>query len=410
MDTAWTSSNPGLLDVAVDTAVMTGESVGSNRMRAAAATNETASVLLAPPLDLSGADELRFWIRSSRAADGTNARPFYLEFAYTDANDAVTDVHRWFVPVSRQGVWEQRRIGIENDRRSQVDSLEFRCLDDLSFACHVDELLAVREEVIADVERELAERLATLEIAVATDVPVAVATSSPATAVTVQLNLAFATGNRIVIRGGSSGDQEHSVASVTHNPGLGRTTLDFTAGETIVGNVPTTATVSLLVPSFFQAPPTSTATSVTPTVVATHLDAREDSERTPYYLQRDSFRLRNGRTVCSARPAARAYALDYQLTVVAPNREQQRVIHEQLLGRFSADVALRVNGSPYPVWILPPPPLDSRGPGELAPVYLRVGTRQEVSPRVEQTWVRRLEIESAHADARTDTEELVVDL
>jgi hypothetical protein len=43
-------------------------------------------------------------------------------------------------------------------------------------------------------------------------------------------------------------------------------------------------------------------------------------------------------------------------------------------------------------------------------VYLRVGTRQEVSPRVEQTWVRRLEIESAHADARTDTEELVVDL
>jgi hypothetical protein len=228
--------------------------------------------------------------------------------------------------------------------------------------------------------------------------------------VTVSLNRGFQGGNRIVIRGGSTGAQEHTVAAVAHNDALGRTRLDFTPGDTIAGNVPTTGTVSLLVPGFVQSPPASTATTLTPTVVITHLDAREDLERTPYHLQRDSFRLKNGRTVCSTRPAPRAFALDYQLTVVAPNRQQQRAIHEALLGQFSFTLPLRVNGSPCPVWILAPPLLDDRAPGELAPMYLRVGTRREVAPRVEGTWVQRIEIESAPVEARADVEELVVDL
>lgn len=410
MDTAWTPSNPIPLDVAVDNDVTADESAGSNRFRALAAMNESATFTPATPLDLSDADELRFWIRSNRAAHGTETRPFYLEFAYTDAGDTATDVHRWFVPINRQGSWEHRRIGIEGERRSQVNALEFRCLADLSFTCNVDELLAVRDEILADVERALERRLGTIRVPGVEEVPVAVAAASPGTSVIVQLNLSFRSGNRIVISGGSTGDQEHTVGTVTHDTGLGRTRLDFVAGETIAGNVPTTAIVSLLVPAFFQAPPAATATALTPTVIVTHLDAREDLERTPYYLQRDSFRLRNGRTVCSARPAARAYALDYQLTVVAPDREQQRAIHAQLLERFSVTRPLRVNGVPCPMWVLAPPLLDDRAPGEPAPMYLRIGTRLEVAPRAEQTWVRRLEIESAPADARADTEELVVDL
>ena len=177
MDTAWTSSNLALLDVAVDTAVTIGESTGSNRFRANGAANQTVVFTPAVPLDLSTVDELRFWIRSSRAADGSDERPFYLEFAYTDAGDTPTDVHRWFMAINRQGAWEQRRIGIENDRRSQVSSLEFRCLSDAPFSCNVDEILAVRDELVSDVERALERRIADLSVPGVVAVPVAVAAS-----------------------------------------------------------------------------------------------------------------------------------------------------------------------------------------------------------------------------------------
>ena len=43
-------------------------------------------------------------------------------------------------------------------------------------------------------------------------------------------------------------------------------------------------------------------------------------------------------------------------------------------------------------------------------MFLSVGTRMEVAPRVEQTWVRRVGIDAAQFDARTDVEEVVVDL
>jgi hypothetical protein len=410
MDVAWTSSNLALLDVAADVGVHTPESPASNRLQTTGALNETASVAPPATLDLSGADELRFWIRSNRAARGTTDQPFYLEFAYTDANDTAADNHRWFVPVNRAGAWELRRIGIENERRTQVDGLEFRCISNAGFTCHIDDLLAVRGELLADAENALLRRVAGMTLPGVTDIALAAVASSPATSVEVNLNRGFTSGNRIVIRGGSLGDQEHNVASATHNTATGRTTLTFAPGETVVGTVPTTGTVSVLVPAFVQAPPALVATPLTPTILVTQLDAREDAQRTPFHLQRDSFRIRNGRTVCSVRPAAQAYSIDYQLTVVAPDRPQQQTIQEQLLLRFNTASPLRINGVSCPVWILAPPALIDRDAGQLAPTYVRVGSSRETAPRGEQTWVQRLRIDAAPVEVPADAEELVVDL
>src|SRR5262249_37301157 len=110
-------------------------------------------------LNLSSFEELRFWIRGDRPADGSAARPFYLEFSYFDTNDAPGEEHRWFVPLNQPGLWEQRRIGIHADRRSAITRLRFRCLTDSLFRCHVDELLAVHEEMLPDLEQALVRQL-----------------------------------------------------------------------------------------------------------------------------------------------------------------------------------------------------------------------------------------------------------
>jgi hypothetical protein len=145
-------------------------------------------------------------------------------------------------------------------------------------------------------------------------------------------------------------------------------------------------------------------------LVLTPLDAREDLDRTGYVTQRDSFRLRGALTVCSVRPAARAYGVDYQIVARARTRTQQMFIQTALLQRLSIDVALRINGVPSPVAILPPPPVEDREVGLLAPIYLRIGTRMETAPRVEQPWVRRAEARSAPKDAPLDQEGIVIQL
>lgn len=412
MDTAWTSSDPVVLQVAVDHQTFFGEGMASNRLVASdSALNAFAEFVPSDPLDLSDFEELRFWIRANRRADGSTTKPFYLEFSYTDASDAPDEEHRWFVPINRVGNWEQRRIGVQDDRRSAITRFRFRCLTNLPFTCHVDELLVVREEMLADLEQALVIRLdGQVALPGLTNVALSQTANPGDTQIVFPLTPGFNAGNRILVLGGSLGDEIHNVTSVDHNSAAGTTTLHFDATDQVVGTLTAgTATVSVVVPVIVETPPSPTP-EPTPAIIVTHLDAREDPERTAYITQRDSFRPRDALTVCSVRPAARAYLVDYQITVVAPERAQQLFVHTLLLQRLSMDVGLRINGVPSPVWILPPPALDKRQLGLLAPVYARIGTRMETASRREQTWVRWAEIEAARIDAPLDRERIVLEL
>ena len=160
MDTAWTSSNPSVLQAVVDNQTFFGEGMASNRLMAQpGALNAFAEFIPSAPLNLSNFEELRFWMRANRKADGSRSKPFYLEFSYTDANDTPGEEHRWFVPINRVAVWEQRHIGVQDDRRSAITRFRLRCLTDLPFTCFIDELLAVQEEMLSDLEQALITQL-----------------------------------------------------------------------------------------------------------------------------------------------------------------------------------------------------------------------------------------------------------
>jgi hypothetical protein len=74
-------------------------------------------------------------------------------------------------------------------------------------------------------------------------------------------------------------------------------------------------------------------------------------------------------------------------------------------------VPLRVNGARWPVWILPVLPLLNREFGTLAPsIYLRVGGRIEIAPRVEGLWVQRVHVGAGRPDTPADTEAIVIRL
>jgi len=414
MDTAWTSSDSTVLQVTVDKQTFFVEGMASNHIVASPdALNAFAEFVPSNPLDLTQFDELRFWISGDRQADASTTSPFYLEFSYIDAGDTAGEEHRWFVPVNQVNTWEQRRIGIQNDRRSAIVRFRFTCLTSLPFDCYVAELLAVFEEMLFDLEQAL---ITLLENQVAlphlTNIALSQTANPGDTQIVVPLNQDFNVGNRLLIQGGSSGSEAHDVVTVTPTTVAGTTTLAFGPNDKVVGTLTAgTATVSVIVPVIVEAPPQQMQ-APNPAMVLTLRDIREDLERTVYFTQRDSFRSRGILTVCSIRPAARAYLIDYQVTVIAPTRRQQAFIQTLLPQRLSMDVGLRVNGITSPVSFLPPPEptLDERRLGLLSPIYIRIGTHLETAPRQELPGVQQTIIETAPLDAPLDQEGIVLKL
>lgn len=396
MGTAWASNSPTLLQVSVDTETFS-EGPASNRLAVGAgAQNASVEYVPAAPLNLSEFEELRFWVKCSQASEGSPERPFVLEFSYLDAQDAANEEHRWFVPVNQAGHWEQRRIGIQNDRRGLIQRFRFRVLTNQPFVCYLDELLAVREEMVADLEKALLNHLDNqVSLPGLTNIPLTQTVNPNNSQVNVALNQDFAVANRVRIKGGTAGDEIHSVTSISHNASTNRTTIDFGSSDKIIGTLNAgVANLSVIVPLIFESPPAPLVAS-NPAIIATAIEAREDLTRTYNITQRDSFRPRGTSAVCSVRPAARAYVLDYQFTVLAPKRAQQILIQTMLAQRLSFDIPLRINGFPSPVWILAPPPLLARELGLLTPLYVRIGTRMETALREEVAWVRQLEIDAA---------------
>jgi hypothetical protein len=410
MDTAWVSSAPATLQASVDNLTLV-EGTASTRVTSQGGTlNAFIQFAPAAPLDLRAFEELRFWVRSNRAAHGSTNEPFYLEFSYVDNGDAAGETHRWLVPINQSERWEQRRIGIENERRAAIISFRLTCLSDVAFVCHLDDLLAVHEEMMADLEQALVSRLDNqVSLPGVTNILLDQPAAINDTQIVLPLSRGFATNNRIIVRGGAAGDEVHIVTGVAHNMVAGTTTLSFGVGDEVRGALNAgVASASILVPAAVSPP--SPAPDTTPAILMTLTEAREDYERTGFGIQRDSFRSRGTLTVCSVRPCARAYGLTYSVRAIAPQRTQILAVQSLLFQQLSSDIPLRINGYPSPVWILPPPAGTVASAETPIPLLVRIGTRMEVSARQERPWVQRADVQAGRIDAPLDQEGIVIQL
>ncbi len=148
------------LSLAIDTTQFPPAAVTSARVTgSASALNHTLRRSFAA-VDLTHLNELRLWIRGDRPADGTPGRPFVLEMRLASAavplNDAANTWQR-YLPISQAGVWEPVRVSIADlpaAIRSDMTVMQLRCAF-APFACNIDEILAVRDDMVTDVDQAL---------------------------------------------------------------------------------------------------------------------------------------------------------------------------------------------------------------------------------------------------------------
>lgn len=113
-------------------------------------------------LDWGGFDELRLWLRSNRAADGSSTQPFYLELRLASAAMGLAHPNNtWYryLLIAQAQQWELVRISLQDlpvGVRSAVNLIQIRCIAaSFEFVCQIDDLMVVREEMLSDVERAL---------------------------------------------------------------------------------------------------------------------------------------------------------------------------------------------------------------------------------------------------------------
>ncbi|MFI6289882.1 hypothetical protein ACIBCM_34990 [Streptomyces sp. NPDC051018] len=401
----WTSTDPAL-DVSVGGGNLFGRQITVNRLRYEGGPPAAAEFVPEDPLDLTGWDELGLWVRSDTAADGTRTRPFYLTLSYADADDAPGEEHRWFIPVNAADAWEQCPIGIGTDRRARIVRFRLETVGGVPFAVELYRLRAVREEMLKDVEQALADALSGMSPPGLTGVPLSTGAAPGDSAVQTAYTPGFAPGNRILLRGSPSGDEEHDVDRVEQDPGADRTRLSLAVSSTVRGTFPAgDSSVSVVVPVGLE-DGAALPDTATPRVEVSSTDVREDPERTGYVTQRDSFRPRGPLTLCTVRPPARAYTADYRITAVGQGPGQRTWVHNEVLTRLNTDRPLWINDAPAPVWMPPEPCREDREEQEPVPVrvHLRVGSHMQTGPREALPWVRRTEVRAGRPDTAGDDE------
>lgn len=116
--------------------------------------------------DLRPFSDLELWVRSQRVATGSVENPFYVEIRLGSAALPVgAGANTWhrFVPVAQPGVWEPVPLDLGDlpaAVRSAVTTLRLRCLDaGEGWALALDQILAVREDMLADLDEALRARL-----------------------------------------------------------------------------------------------------------------------------------------------------------------------------------------------------------------------------------------------------------
>ncbi len=331
----------------------------------------------AAPLDLTGATELRFWLRAPR----TTSAGFPLVFGYADVTDAPGAGRLWRVPVARSGWWEQVRIGVDQEVRGAVDRFLFRPEGAAGVEAEVGELIAVRPEMMVDLEIALSARIAAnAALPDLAALPLVANAAAGDAQVIIAETPGVVAGASIEIDDGGGGLQRATLASVV--VAGGQATLAFAGGATLPG--PLTAGVAManvLVPVETDARPTTEP--LPPAVRLTMLDAREDRRRTQYLTVRDTFRIDAAGAVSAAeRPYPQGWLLDYQLTAEAPLRLQRLRLLDQLSTALNFDRPLRVGGvlTPLEVYLRPDLPRQ-REQAVPETLHLRVCAQQEAGPR-----------------------------
>ncbi|MBE8516903.1 hypothetical protein ILP97_05125 [Amycolatopsis sp. H6(2020)] len=131
------------------------------------------------PVDVTACAELRLSIRADRHADGRD-RPFFAELRLASAamplSHPANTWHR-LLPVRARHTWETVRLSIDDLPAAVAGALttaQLRCVS-APFTAYLDDVLALRPQMVADADRALIAALADITVgSTPTAVPVAV--------------------------------------------------------------------------------------------------------------------------------------------------------------------------------------------------------------------------------------------
>jgi hypothetical protein len=117
-------------------------------------------------VDLSSLDDLELWVRGDRTADGSAASPFFLELRLgSEAIPVGSTANDWnrLIPITVTNAWQAVPLALDDlapGVRSGVTQIRMTCIDaDAAFALDLDQLIAIRPELLADVDAALVARL-----------------------------------------------------------------------------------------------------------------------------------------------------------------------------------------------------------------------------------------------------------
>jgi hypothetical protein len=114
------------------------------------------------PADLTKLADLELWVRSDRPADGSEARPFYLELRLGSTQLAIgaggNDWHR-LIPLAQANVWQPVPLALDDlpaQVRNALTQIRLTCVEaTVPFAFNLDAILAVKDELLNDVDAAL---------------------------------------------------------------------------------------------------------------------------------------------------------------------------------------------------------------------------------------------------------------
>jgi hypothetical protein len=166
---AWRARTPGgaaSSELAVEAGTMVRLGAPTLRIAGTIAASGHRAERTFGAVDLTGLDDLRLWIRSDRPADGSAARPFFLEVRLGSGQLAVgaqgNGWHR-LLPVPSAGVWHAVPLALDDlpaAVRTAASAIRLTCVDaGAPFVVHLAALVAARDEMLADADAALAGRL-----------------------------------------------------------------------------------------------------------------------------------------------------------------------------------------------------------------------------------------------------------
>ena len=117
-------------------------------------------------LVLSRFDDVELWARCDRAADGSEAKPFFVDVQLGSAALAIgANGNQWhrLIPIAVPGTWQAVPLALDDlpaGVRGSVSQIRLTCVDaGAPFALELDRITALRPELLADVDAALVDRI-----------------------------------------------------------------------------------------------------------------------------------------------------------------------------------------------------------------------------------------------------------